>query len=367
MAEVARLAQGMWEVALRQVTGYDTDLRELCNGKAMIAPSYIQLRKDPWAGSSLLMMGNAGQPAIDRLVQRLNDLARIMPQVQQARFGLMDIDQLRRGASLVEREAGFLTGLRARAAQLVSETSMSAGGEDGEYQRKLAIEMDVLYQTVARQDDSLNAGRRSVPALLEEAAQALGNFGRRMADAFYTASPQLSQIATGFWDAANTSLHEYWLAKGWGPQGPNTRLLRESPDLAEARWRETVAGFSSAGLRGFPDGTPVVTADLMHGWGAFGLALTQRLGKILDVMDETAADALNGLIRSYRTAADALNQQLGMMAVHTDTEGMPRLVPMTQPRIVRMPDATPADGQPVPRLDRPIPLSPAQSWVYVKE
>lgn len=318
MTMLSRLRDGSWDAALMQVTGYYSDLRGLCDGNAMIAPSVIMLQKDPHAGSWLLMHENTGQPAIDRLVHKLNELSKIMPQIQEGQHGLMDIASFHNSVWTAERNAGFLTGLKARTGQLAADTSSSASGEDGMYRRRLASELNLLHAKAAAKSDVTDPEGRTVPALLVDAREALASFGRRMAEAFYAAEPELTQIATTFWDGANTNLRNYWQANGWGPEGPNSRLLRDAPDDAEVRWRAAMANYSSAGLPGLPAGTPTVTGDLMDDWWAFGAALTQRLSNILDTMDDTAADALGVLERAYRAAAHALSLER-MLAVPGET------------------------------------------------
>lgn len=299
-----------WSEALRLVTGYEVDLRSLCDGNAMICPGVIILQQDAHAGASLLMAENQGQPAIDRLVQELNNLARIMPALQAAKLGLMDIDLLRRAASVMARQSSTLAGLQANAGQLVAATSASADGSDGAFRRSLAVAVARVEQDVSAQVASYQTGERPIESLIDGATQALRSFGTRMARAFLEARPTLIQVATSFWDGANTNLAAYWLANGWGPGGPNSRLFERAPATAEALWTAAVMGYSSAGLPGLPPGTPPVVADLHDGWGAFGVALTQRLGQVLDAMDEEANAAFAALSDAYRAVITALGGSL---------------------------------------------------------
>lgn len=299
-----------WSEALRLVTGYELDLRRLCDGHAMIAPSVIILQKDATAGASLLMSENQGQPAIDRLVRELDSLAEIMPSLQAARLGLMDIDLLRQAAVLMARQSSALAGLQTNTQRLVAATSPSADGSDGEFRRGLAAEVARLEQEVSAQVASHQVGERPIEALIDDAVQALSSFGTRMARAFLEAKPTLVEVATSFWDGANANLSAYWQANGWGPGGPNSRLFERVPGTAESLWTAAVAGYTSAGLPGLPPGTPTVVADLHDGWGAFGEALTQRLGQTLDAMDEEANAAFATLSDAYRAVITGLGAPL---------------------------------------------------------
>jgi hypothetical protein len=325
LRRLARTAAMGWSEALRLITGHQADLRGLCNGSAMIAPSVIWLQKDPHAGASLLMGNNKGQPAIDRMVQALQDLSEIMPSVQRSRYGLMDIDQLRSAATVLSRESTFFTFLNASVTQLVSETSPSEDGTDGSYRRSLASASRELQQEVSAQSDLLSAGPRPVANLLDDATQALSAFGTRMASAFYTVQPQLVEIAQTFWDGANTNLRAYWQTNGWGPDGPNSRLFQDAPEEAETRWRAAMAAYSSARLPGLPAGTPTIAADLDNGWWAFGDALTARLGQVLDTMDEEANAAFTDLRHAYGAVVNALNGSTGSTARGMLIQGEPAL------------------------------------------
>jgi hypothetical protein len=337
---LARTAEVGWSEALRLVTGHQVDLRGLCNGSAMIAPSVIWLQKDPRYGASLLMGDNKGQPAIDRMVQALQDLSEIMPSVQRSRYKLMDIDQLRSAATVLGRETTFLTFLNASVAQLVSETSPSEDGIDGSYRRRLAIVSRELKQEVSAQSDLLTAGPRPVGNLLEDATQALSAFGTRMASAFYTAQPQLVEIAQTFWDGANTNLRAYWQANGWGPGGANSRMFQDAPEEAESRWRAAMAAYSSDRLPGLPAGTPTIATDLDDGWWAFGDALTARLSQVLDTMDEEANAAFTDLRHAYEAVLGALNVSTGSPTRGVGIPGEPavplrRLSPVAGEQFVR--------------------------------
>ncbi len=295
-----------WSRALRLVTGHKIDLRNLCDGNAMINAGVIWVSKDPDAGASLLMGENQGQPAIDRLVRELASLEEIMPALQASRTGLMDIGQLRQAAVVMERVSSTAVGLNTNAQQIVAATSPSADGSDGEFRRSLAAEVQRVQHATFAHAESLHAGERPIASLVNDAVEALGSFGTRMARAFHKARPDLVEVATSFWDGANMSLRAYWQANGWGRGGHMSRLFRTAPQTAETQWRAAMAAYTSAGLPGLPARTPTVAADLMDGWGAFGAALTQRLGQTLDAMDDEANAAFAELSRAYRAVLTAL-------------------------------------------------------------
>lgn len=315
-----------WSEALRLVTGHEVDLRDLCNGNALVNPSVIHLSKDADAGASLVMGDNQGEPAIDRLVQELSRLEKIMPALQAARTGLMDIGQLRQAAVTMERVLSTTTGLDANAQQIVAATSPSADGSHGHFRRSLATEAQRVQRAMFAQAESFRTAERPITGLINDAADALASFGTRMAQAFHKAKPDLVEVATTFWEGANANLRAYWQANGWGPGGHMSRLFRTAPQSAETHWRAAMAAYTSAGLPGLPARTPPVVADLMDGWDAFGAALTQRLGQTLDAMDEEANDAFAELSRAYRTLLRALGGDVSE-AIGSDV-GEPLATPM---------------------------------------
>lgn len=322
-----------WSEALRLVTGHETDLRRLCDGNAMISPGVIYLAKDPETGASLLMGENQGQPAIDRLVRELTRLDEIMPGLQASRTGLMDIGQLRQAAIVMERVSRTATGLNTNAQQIVAATSPSADGSHGQFRRSLAAEVQRVQHVTFAHAESLQAAQRPIAGLLHDAVEAMGSFGARMARAFHKARPELVDVATSFWDGANANLRAYWQANGWGPGGHMSRLFRTAPQTAETQWRAAMAAYTSAGLPGLPARTPTVVADLMDGWGAFGAALTQRLGQTLDAMDDEANDAFEELSGAYRHVVAALGGDVDEVDETAASDGSPlshqfsRLVP----------------------------------------
>jgi hypothetical protein len=310
MAQAASPKGPGWSEALRRVTGYRTDLRALCDGNAMICPTLIIVQKDPHEGASLTMTNNYGEPAISRLVTELDQIAQLMPSLQAGQLGLMDVNLIRRASATMSRQETTLAGLHKYAQQLLSATKPSADGSDGEFRRNLANEIAGLERRVSAEFASLTRRQRSITKLIDDAAGALSAFGVRMAQVFTEAKPALVQMATSFWDGANANLAAYWRANGWGPGGSNSRLFATAPATAETLFDAAVAGYSSAGLPGLPAGTPTIVANLSDGWGAFGAALTQLLGRVLDSMDEEANDALAAVAKAYSALIVALGGKL---------------------------------------------------------
>jgi hypothetical protein len=334
-----------WSEALRLATGYEADLRGLCNGNAMISPTLFVYGKAA-SGAGVQMENNAGQPAIDRLVEELANLAEIMPSLQSGQFRLMDIELLREATTLMARQSATLADLRMYAGRLVAASGPSADGPDGAFRSSLAAELARLEDHVSAQLAVHQTGERPIEDLLDDAAQALSSFGTRMARAFYEARPTLVEVATSFWEGARTNIDAYWKENGWGPGGPNSRLFAEAPETAEILWDAAMRGYSSAGLPGLPAGTPTIATDLIDGWHAFGAALTQRLGQVLDVMDEEANDAFAALSDAYRAVITALGAALpesdDAFSLHEASASLSGIPVMPQMTGVLMAEAVPA-------------------------